>query len=521
MTTTLTDSAPKSSCRWLPSVGFILWFTFFIGLGCLSPQVLIGGDGDSCLHWRVGNWMIEHRTIIRQDPFSHTRSGAPVVSKEWLSELVSAATGNLFGWPGIAFLTAASIATTIWLLYRQLLSEGSNALVAAALVLLAGYASSMHWMARPHLVTHLLTVVYCWRLRAYEHDRISRRQLLLPLILLMGLWVNLHGGFFIGLVLIGTHLIGTTWDYWRCSPERRAPLRIKTITLTYLATGSFLVTLLNPNGWQLHVLIFRYLRSPALGGGVNEFLSPDFHSTMARGFLLLLLLLVFVLAIVRPRLPAAEALLVVTWTYFSLHSVRNIPIFALVVTPILGGPLNEYLARFATKGPSFVARIFRSISTNEDASCSHIGDRFYVAIAVLAVVAVLAKPLAIKGAPLLTVSLPVDKFPVEAVNFLQKSPAPVTGNMFNPDDWGSYVMWATPSRKVFIDSRHEFYGEDLIRDYQNCTRVNTNWSQTFAKHEVGWTLLPTSAALNQMLAVHPSWQRVYSDDVATVFTKNP
>lgn len=521
MTTIPTESVPTTGSRWLPSVGFIIWFTFFIGLGCLSRQALISGDGDSCLHWRIGNWMLEHHTVIRQDPFSYTRPRMPVISKEWLSDLVLAAAGNLFGWQGIVFLAAALIATTLWLLYHQLLTEGSNALLAAALVLLAGYASAMHWMARPHLVTHLLTVIVCSRLRAYERDRIAAAQLLIPLILLMAIWVNLHGGFFIGLVIIATHLIGAAWNSWRCAPEHRPSFRLKTRTLTYLTAGSVSVTLLNPNGWHLHALIFRYLRSPALAGGVNEFLSPDFHSTMARGFLLLLLLLGLVLAVIRPRLTATEALLVGSWTYFSLHSLRNIPVFALVVTPILAGPLNQTLALVTGASRSVAAGVFRRISGNPLTARHPGSDRLYIALVVLAVIGLLAKPVILGGAPLLTTRLAPDKFPVEAMNFLQQAPTTVTGNMFNPDDWGSYVMWATPERKVFIDSRHEFYGEELIRDYRNCIRVTTNWPVTFTKYAVGWTLLPTPAALNQVLAIDPAWRRVYSDEVATVFTKNP
>ena len=69
--------------RWLPTVGCALCLAFFLALTLSDWRlVLVSADGDPCLHWRTGNWMIEHRVVIHADQFSHTRLGAPLVSKE-------------------------------------------------------------------------------------------------------------------------------------------------------------------------------------------------------------------------------------------------------------------------------------------------------------------------------------------------------------------------------------------------------------------------------------------------------
>src|ERR1700733_4909671 len=102
--------------RWLPTIGLSLWLAFVLGLMLSQWRlVMINADGDSCLHWRIGNWMIQHHAVIRVDPFSHTRANAPLISKEWLGEVIFAAAGNELGWNGIALLGAGLIHTGLWL----------------------------------------------------------------------------------------------------------------------------------------------------------------------------------------------------------------------------------------------------------------------------------------------------------------------------------------------------------------------------------------------------------------------
>src|SRR5208282_728876 len=121
---------------------------------------MVAADGDACMHWRVGEWMLENRQIIRTDVFSHTRYGAPIISKEWLSEIIFAAAGRLGGLYGVAVVGALLIATTFALLHRQLLREGNDLLVATAVALLAACAASAHWLARPHAFSFVMAVFW-------------------------------------------------------------------------------------------------------------------------------------------------------------------------------------------------------------------------------------------------------------------------------------------------------------------------------------------------------------------------
>src|SRR6266404_1274311 len=88
------DSDPHLSggvLPWLmPSLTQWLWLIILLIL-LAQPwrTMMVASDGDACLHWRVGEYMLETGHVpIRTDVFSHTRFGQPIVSKEWLAELI-------------------------------------------------------------------------------------------------------------------------------------------------------------------------------------------------------------------------------------------------------------------------------------------------------------------------------------------------------------------------------------------------------------------------------------------------
>ncbi len=502
---------------WLPSLGVCIWLAFFLGLTLSNwRQVLVSADGDPCLHWRIGNWMIEHGAVLRTEQFSHTRMGAPLISKEWLSEILFAAAGNLLGWNGAVLLSALLIATTLWLLYRRLLADGCEILLATGLVMVAAAACSVHWLARPHLTTHLLTVVFTWQLARFDRDELSTRRLFACLLPLMLLWANLHGAFFTGFVLIGIYLAGGFLALANCPAPRRPPIWSKIRTLTLLTAACLLVSFINPNGWTLHAHVLSFLRTPALAGFTNEFRSPNFHSGGTTGFLLELALLGILLVAVRPRLSPIDLLMISVWGYFALHSARNVPIFALVVTPILATHFNASLR--AAPESRFMSR-FRAISNNVTELQSMAGGRALVVAACVAVLLVMVIPHHGGGQPILTTEILTNRFPVAAVRFLQSHADLVRGQMFNEYAWGGYLMLVMPERKVFIDGRNDFYGEALIREFNEVDDLKPGWERVFEKYRVDWTILPPKHGLTALLALRADWKRVYADDVAVIYTR--
>src|ERR1019366_9161431 len=86
---------------WLPSLSVMIWITLFLGLNLTSARiVLISADSDPALHRRLGEWMLQHRVVVREDNLLHTHHG-PFVSMEWFSDVLFAAAGHVCGWNGL------------------------------------------------------------------------------------------------------------------------------------------------------------------------------------------------------------------------------------------------------------------------------------------------------------------------------------------------------------------------------------------------------------------------------------
>ena len=88
--------------------------------------------------------------------------------------------------------------------------------------------------------------------------------------------------------------------------------------------------------------------------------------------------------------------------------------------------------------------------------------------------------------------------------------------MFNQYLWGGYLLVALPEHKVFVDGRADFYGEKLVREFDDTTHLRPNWFTPLEDHRVEWTLMPTAHELNLALALK-DWRKVYSDETATIY----
>src|SRR5262249_15548377 len=129
------------------------------------------GDPDTYWHIATGKWMLAARAVPRHDIFSYTAAGQPWVDHEWLAPIILFCIYDWFGWRGLVLLCGLVITLTFVLLYVLLVRElrATVALGAAAISLLF---ASIHFVARPHLLTFPVIVVWTACLaRASEENR--------------------------------------------------------------------------------------------------------------------------------------------------------------------------------------------------------------------------------------------------------------------------------------------------------------------------------------------------------------
>ena len=311
--------------RLLPSLGDVAFLMPAILLyGGLNGAHSLLADGDTGWHIRAGEWMLSHGAIARHDLFSFTRPDHAWLAWEWLAEILMAWLDRLGGLSALALAATLTITLTFTLLYRLLRERSGNVLIAIGLTAVAAAGSSIHWLARPHLATMLLTVVFLALLES------GRRLWLLPA--LMVVWTNLHAGFAFGVLLVAVWAVGTGRRQFRIA-----------------LAATFGATLVNPYLWHLHGHILSYLAADSWQfDHINEFLSPSFHSPRALFFELMLALAAASVPWHLRRRRFQYALLVAGTGHMALISARNIPLFMLAAAPAVSVAMTEWL-RLATR----------------------------------------------------------------------------------------------------------------------------------------------------------------------------
>jgi hypothetical protein len=92
--------------------------------------------------------------------------------------------------------------------------------------------------------------------------------------------------------------------------------------------------------------------------------------------------------------------------------------------------------------------------------------------------------------------------------------------IFSLDSWGGYFIYRLyPEHKVFVDDRHDFYGEAYIREYLKVIHVNPGWEEVLNRLGVNLVIVPVKSELSHALIRLPSWQVVSQGGVALVFER--
>jgi len=493
--------------RWfLPTLGGLLVLLAYAFTLFLRKGGLFAGDGDPGRHIRVGNFILENRAIPRIDVFSHTMQGREFIPFEWLSEVLFAAAHSVSGLAGVAILTGLLFAAAVGLVYVAIRRYGVPAPVAFGFAFLGFLLQAVHLHPRPHMFTTAL--VASFSLILLEVRRGGSKKWLLVLPVLMVAWVNLHGGFLVGFILIGIFAADSlvSWTRDRESSDS------KEMALWLLGTlfFCFLSSLLNPAGWALWPHTTGYLGETYLVDFTQEYKSPDFHDTLIKSFLLTLTVGTIVLALLRSRVDSLGLFLWVLFAAFALHSARNIPLFGVVCLPWLAVWTSELL-QHEDRADGNGAGFWRWANAMQRVESTLPGWPLVLVGLVILTAG------ALRQAESGTYSFAEDVFPVAAVDHLRESGFVPPGPVYNEFIWGGYLLYAWPEIPVFIDGQTDFYGEELTREYRDIRFIKPGWQELLAKRKVEWILVPPDSPLAGALDLLEDWDLSYLDDTAAMY----
>jgi hypothetical protein len=523
------DTAHPPAPSWvrylLPSVSDLIFLILLLSIcgSAFTPRLL--GDAGIGWHIRNGEQMLRAHTITRTDPFSATMSGQAWYAWEWLYDLLIAGIHARMQLNGVVFFTALVIAATFALTFRLVLMRGGNAPVAVALLALAIRAAAIHLLARPHVLSWLLAVLWFHQLDAWETavgPARNRRLFWLPALML--LWVNLHGGFLVGFILLGLYLTGGIIRYLAAAhPGRRQAAGHRLRHLGVIAGLSLLASLVNPYSYELHVHVYQYLSNRFLMDHIEEFRSPNFHGVAEQCFVALLLITIIALAVTREKPRVSRLLLVLFAAGSGLYASRNLPVSSLLLTLVVAPMVSRAMAG---EGKDFeLAGWFRQLLSRWDLFTARMGGmeaslhgHLWPVVAVAFGLWVCAHGGRLGSERLMAAHFDGTRFPVLATEYIAQSG--MRDPVFCPDNWGGYLIYRLyPQINVVVDDRHDLYGEPFLKEYLKVVHVGPGWEGILRQKHWDVVLVPADSALATALKEKPGWSTLFQDDVAVLFER--
>ena len=472
----VTDDASENR---LAGLGLAAIALFLFTLAAFSPQVL--GDGDTWSHVATGEWIIAHGAAPRADPFSHSMPGAPWTAHEWLSEVLLALALRVGGWSGVVLLTSAAAATAALIVGLT----AARQLRGAPLVLTVAIGLSLvtaNLLARPHVLALPLAAAWGAGLLA-ARDR--GRAPPIGLAALMIAWVNMHGGFIFGLLLIGPFALEAVTE---------APVGARLLAARAWATfalAALAVALINPYGIDAFLLPFRLMSVENLSR-ISEWRPQDFSHI---GTMELALLTLLGLTLTRPfSMPPIRAALLIALVAMALQHSRHQVLLGILAPMLLARPIAAAIGM---------------------GSAGEEGRR----IARIALTATVAAALAIGGARLIA---PIERTDGASapISALRAVPPELRAKpVLNDYAFGGYLIFEHV--RPFIDGRAELYGDAMMSLYGRLQAGDeADVESALKRYGIAWTIFAPDSRMVAILDRKPGWRRLYADATAVVHVRD-
>jgi hypothetical protein len=469
--------------------------TFITFSALFAMAVRTAADTDMYWHLRTGQFILQTRSVPMSDPFSWTAVGTPWVDVHWLSQVVLFSTYALLGAPGLALLVAALVVLAFVFVWKQM--EGSP-LLRAFIVVLAAVVAAAVWTPRSQMATFVLTPVVAYLVYLYKWKQTDRLWLI-PLVFV--LWVNMHGGYISGFMLLGAVLAGEIANHVLGfgGPEVLIWKRWRKLLFITLISGAAL--LINPYTVNALVLPFKTVNIGVLQDFIQEWASPNFHELYQQPLVWILLLTLVIIGWSGRRLDASDAAVLVVFAYISFLAQRNMGLFALVCAPVLSRHATALIAQYRW-GRRPLSRGVPLLN--------------WIVLIVIGL-AVLLKVMG-QIVPVTQQQAETKNLPVGAANWMIENHPP--GQLFNSYNWGGYLMWRLGAEyPVYVDGRTDVYDNAFLQEYLKTVTGQLDAPVVFDERGIKVVMVEQESPLGLQLLKSGRWQAAYRDDLAVVYVR--
>jgi hypothetical protein len=448
-------------------------------------------------HLARGRAMVETRGIVNRDLFTCTIAGRPIQDIGWLSQVFYYVVYSRAGLPVLELINSLLIALAIGIIVHIVWRETGSMGIAAVAGTFAFLGAWQSLTLRPQTLS-LVLFALLYDLLSLAEERIYWL-LFVPLV--MALWVNLHGAFVAGLILVGGFAAGATWNAWPGGLRRR---RLWCWWLCVLAAGA--ATLANPYGWGAYHFVSQ-TATAATARPITEWLPPSPDLWVGKFWIVSLVLVVLSLA-AGPRPRARDVILILCILPLAASSVRMVVWWAIIITPVL-------------------ARTLAGLRPAEAAPAEAPGTAPAVCFAAIIGAALFCAPGLDRFNPLLPAARRApsrtDQSLDGIVTYMSEHDAP--GAIFCRFEWGALLNYRLGSGfPVFMDGRIDAYPDRVWEEYAAVTTARPTWLGILDRYDIKYLVLDQSyhaeSGLMDAVQISGQWRQVHSAGEAVLFVRN-
>ena len=481
---------------------FFLLIIFLLAFGLSLFKI---SNWDIWWNLKSGEYIWEKGCIPRQDIFSFTAEGRKWVDHTWLFQVVAWKIYSATGFPGLIISKALLAGITFILLLLVSLRKGGHRLAALPAAGFALFILRDRLLLRPHIFTLFFLTLYLLILEIGA----KRRFWLVFLPLLMVIWVNLHGGFvagfivlFCNLVALAAHLSFLKFKEGTWPRERLKDLYV----LTAVTVATLAASLLNPYTYEILLFPFRLIGQKAFMESIFEWMPPRWF----KGFYLFWIFLFLTWGAVFfswRRLKPADLFLLLVFMILAFLARRHIELFVIIAAPILARHLTINLKRALGEKALFFGLKMKPLS------------RLINLATVLILLLVGIWVIVSDERKAFGVGVRARLYPEKAADFIKEAALP--GRMYNEYEWGGYLIWRFfPKQKVFMDGRTVVYGEGIYKDWLKVSEGRENWQEVLDKYGVNFLIINYQKDRPEGFWEEKRWVPVYWDDYALVVIRD-
>jgi hypothetical protein len=465
---------------------------FLIYLSVFIFSIYPYSDYDWGWHYRYGEYLFQHGSLLRSDIFSWTLPGYQWVNHSWAFDPLLYLLFKLGGF-SILMIVGALVGTLVFYLSIKFFNLSLWQKILAAL-----FYIELSWVVMSQSLRSQVLVLIFYPililLLIFSKKNPKRLFFLPPLFLV---WANFHGTFTIGLLIVGLFFL-TNFLIDFDTEKKKIGLYVGVSLLTFIAT------LINPYGYLPYFEAIRHFSNPWLA---NVLEWEPFFVFVKNGvqYYFIFYLGLFVLLFVKRR----------KWS--------DLPyIVILFVLTYLTVQHNRYIAPFLATSLPILALFLQEIKIS--------WDRYKMISLLLLLSLVISLEIGwqrIGEFDLLKYSYTdycrfATRCSEKMIDYLTKNPP--QGRGLNFYDWGGYLIGRGVPMKLFIDGRMHLWEKNGYMPFADYIELYYRQNYTnFKKYNFNWLLLRNDSPLVQDLATPNiflgTWTKIFSDGEASYYIK--